>query len=155
MHEDPELLPFIHYLTEKLLELELDGIIDIVPAFQSVAVYYSPIQYSYNDMLYKLEPYIQNPGKAIERKPTRLTVPVCYDSTVALDIDEVAAQHQLSAEELIHMHSNCIYTVAIMGFLPGFPYLTGLNDIHYKRLSNFRVSSNTQTHVYSHYLTPF
>jgi inhibitor of KinA len=50
-------------------------------------------------MIHKLEPYIRNPGKVKERESTRLIVPVCYD-----------------------------YTVAIMGFLPGFPYLTGLNE---------------------------
>jgi inhibitor of KinA len=125
---DLEFLPFIHSITNHLIEKEITGIKDIVPAFKSIAIFYDPIHYTYNELLMMLTPMLQYKEHQQEREPNHLQVPVCYDSSMGLDIKEVAAQHALSVDELIHLHSGSIYTVAIMGFLPGFPYIVGLPE---------------------------
>ncbi len=126
--DESELLPYIHSLTEKLLKLRLNGIRDIVPAFTSLAIYYDPILVLYDELLFELEPYIQEPFKKIKQETKLLSIPVCYDETYGLDILEIAHSHNLSVADLIQKHTEITYTVAIMGFLPGFPYLVGLDE---------------------------
>lgn len=49
-----------------------------------------------------------------------LTIRVRYD---AADIGDVARQLAISEDEVVALHSAGEYTVAFMGFAPGFPYL--------------------------------
>jgi KipI family sensor histidine kinase inhibitor len=54
------------------------------------------------------------------KTPQAVTVPVMYDGA---DLDAVAASLALSREGVVQLHSGAEYTVAFMGFSPGFPYL--------------------------------
>lgn len=54
-------------------------------------------------------------------------IPVCYDSHFGLDLEFLAKEKEVSLESLITMHTSPIYTVYFIGFLPGFPYLGGLD----------------------------
>ncbi|MBX2827094.1 MAG: 5-oxoprolinase subunit PxpB [Flavobacteriaceae bacterium] len=58
-----------------------------------------------------------------------ITIPVCYEGKYALDIEDVARYHSISLEEVIRLHSQPIYKVYFLGFLPGFPYLGGLPEV--------------------------
>lgn len=63
-------------------------------------------------------------------------VPVIYDGP---DLDAVAAETGLSREAVIEIHSASIYSVRMMGFSPGFPYLDGLDPrLHLPRKSSPR-----------------
>lgn len=63
-------------------------------------------------------------------------IPVAYDG---LDLADVAERHGLSISEVVEIHSAPIYEVALLGFSPGFPYLTGLDRrLHTPRRSNPR-----------------
>jgi KipI family sensor histidine kinase inhibitor len=63
---------------------------------------------------------------------TRLhEIPVIYDGP---DLDSVAKQSGLGVSEVVGIHSAPIYTVRMMGFSPGFPYLDGLDErLHLSR----------------------
>lgn len=71
------------------------------------------------------------------RKPGNLReFPVSYDGP---DLEAVAEACGLSVEELIKIHSKPTYTVHMMGFAPGFPYLEGLDPrLHLARRSSPR-----------------
>lgn len=56
------------------------------------------------------------------------TLPVCYEDDFGLDMEEVAAFTRLSVDEIIEIHTSVTYHVYMMGFLPGFPFLGGLDD---------------------------
>lgn len=58
-------------------------------------------------------------------RPVR-SIPVVYDGP---DLEAVARQTALSVEEVIRRHSAPVYTVRMMGFTPGFPYLDGLDPV--------------------------
>ncbi len=61
-------------------------------------------------------------------------VPVCYDIDFGIDLDEVATVNKISVKKIIKMHTETIYTVYAIGFLPGFMYLGGLPDeLHFPR----------------------
>jgi KipI family sensor histidine kinase inhibitor len=72
--------------------------------------------------------------------PTKThTIQVCYHPDVALDLANIAKACKLSIEETIHLHKSSIYTVDILGFMPGFAYFSGLNPkLRLPRLSSPR-----------------
>ena len=56
------------------------------------------------------------------------TIPVCYDRSFGIDLDDISGQNHLSVHDIITLHSQAIYTVYSIGFLPGFLYLGGLDE---------------------------
>ena len=52
----------------------------------------------------------------------RLAIPVIYDGP---DLAAVAATCEMSAEAVVRRHREARYTVAFLGFAPGFAYLIG------------------------------
>lgn len=58
----------------------------------------------------------------------RLRIPVCYEAEFALDLERMEKVTGLSAADIVRIHSEAIYTVFMIGFLPGFPYLGGLDE---------------------------
>jgi KipI family sensor histidine kinase inhibitor len=53
-------------------------------------------------------------------QPEVVRIPVTYDGA---DLEDVAAKLALSREDVVELHRGAEYTVAFMGFAPGFPYL--------------------------------
>ena len=51
------------------------------------------------------------------------SIPVCYEKSFALDIDFISKQNKISNNEIIKTHIDSVYSVYLIGFLPGFLYL--------------------------------
>ena len=61
-------------------------------------------------------------------------IPVCYDLEFGLDLNAFAKAKQVAPRTIIDWHCAPRYTIAFLGFLPGFPYLTGLDPrLHFPR----------------------
>lgn len=60
-------------------------------------------------------------------------IPVCYEEDFGWDLNFLSSQLKLSKSEIIEKHSDRIYTVYFIGFLPGFPYLGGLDSSLFQR----------------------
>jgi inhibitor of KinA len=71
---------------------------------------------------------VASAGGRAARKARRIEIPVCHDDEFALDLARVARQTQLTGEAVIALHSSSEYTVACVGFVPGFPFLAGLSE---------------------------
>lgn len=56
-----------------------------------------------------------------------IDIPVCYDGEFALDIDIVSKHCNLSRDDIVKIHTSKLYYIYFIGFLPGFPYLGGLD----------------------------
>jgi KipI family sensor histidine kinase inhibitor len=66
-------------------------------------------------------------------------IPVCYGGEFGPDLDAVAAHASISVDEVIDRHLRANYDVAMLGFMPGFPYLRGLDaTLHTPRLATPR-----------------
>ncbi|WP_431166579.1 5-oxoprolinase subunit PxpB [Tenacibaculum halocynthiae] len=58
-------------------------------------------------------------------------IPVCYDLQFGIDLEEMSRAKNITIDEIIKFHTQNLYTVYFIGFLPGFLYLGGLNKILY------------------------
>jgi inhibitor of KinA len=102
------------------------GFSSIVPAFQSVTVHFCPSRLSFSDAARTLEKVLLDAEIRSEITPRRIEIPVCFDLVFAADLAEIAESHGLSPGELIHRFCGAEYFVRMIGFSPGFPYLSGL-----------------------------
>jgi KipI family sensor histidine kinase inhibitor len=107
-----------------LLEQEpLPGQLDIVPTYRSVTIYFDPVITDTGSLGATLLSRAVNYTAARPRPSKTLTLPVFYDPAVAPDLEAVAAETRLTAEEVITLHTSVAYRVYMLGFTPGFPYL--------------------------------
>jgi KipI family sensor histidine kinase inhibitor len=99
------------------------GVLDVVASFNSLAVHFEG-----GDGLDVLD-WIRS-AVVVDLLPAgdELKIPVCYGGGHGPDLEEVAQKTGLSAEQVIELHSGVVYTVAAVGFSPGFPYLLGLPE---------------------------
>lgn len=110
------------------------GFVDQVPAFTSIAVHYDPLiaahgtsKTPYARVVDELSAALD--GLTAERlPPSRIVeVPVCYGGTLGPDLDDVARAHEITADEVVRIHTGGDYLVYMVGFMPGFAYLGGLS----------------------------
>lgn len=121
----------------KLLDLEpFPGMIEAVPIFTAVTIYYSPLDVKrkylnlsiYEDVVMQIKQKLQSKKLSRNDPPTIITIPVCYGGEYGRDLTEVAQYHKLSESDVIRLHSNHEYVVYMVGFTPGFPYLGGMSE---------------------------
>ena len=81
-----------------------------------------------DEKIYLLNKLYHQPVKAEFQKITHWEIPVCYDQQFGIDLEEISQANMIDKDEIIQLHTNPIYTVYFVGFLPGFLYLGGLDD---------------------------
>lgn len=106
---------------DALAENRPNGVRDVVPSFTSIAVHFE------GDCGLEILEWMRS-MKTVDRPPAgeQRQIPVRYDGA---DLEDVAKQTGMSVSEVITLHSGAIYTVAAVGFSPGFPYLLGLPEL--------------------------
>jgi KipI family sensor histidine kinase inhibitor len=112
-------------LARALDAAKLDGVIEIAPTFRSLAVYYDPLRCPIGELSRAIEALLVRP-KTGTPAGRLWRLPVCYDASLAPDLDEVAARTGLSLAQVIERHSAETYHVYMLGFLPGQAYLGDL-----------------------------
>ncbi len=121
----------------QLQSAAIPEVIELAPAYTSVAVFFDPITVAKatetsKDLFDWLATRIRAAlagaaaGRITRPRSKTVEIPVCYDPEFALDIDDVARRANISPSEVIRLHSAAEYRVACIGFVPGFPFLAGL-----------------------------
>lgn len=147
----------VHQLGQWLLSQKIKGLIEVVPAYRVLTVHYDPLFLSYNDLFTLVQKGIKElkPSDTLPKKVVE--IPVCYDIEFGLDLEDLSHHTGLSIEEMIRRHTSRTYYIYMMGFLPGFPYLGGLDEsLAMPRLDNPRIKipagsfgiADTQTGLY-------
>jgi inhibitor of KinA len=119
---DRRLSAWVLALARRLDEEQLNGVIETVPTFRSLMVYYDPLVLPAASLVAHIDEMMRD-LTLIERSGRTWFLPVCYDTTLAPDLDDVAARTGLSPGQVIERHSGVTYHVYMLGFLPGQAYM--------------------------------
>jgi len=119
----------VHALAGFLDASPFEGMIETVPAYATLLVQYDPLVVSYAEAKNLLNEKIAQVDETISRKPRRIEVPIRYGGEYGIDLEAVARHLQLRVDDVIRLHTHKIYTVFMMGFTPGFPYMGKLDDL--------------------------
>lgn len=118
----------VHALDARLRKHPLTGVIETVPAYATLLVHYDPLTLSYSQVTDWLQSEMAIIEEAAARTPRRAEVPVRYGGELGPDLTFVAAFHHATPAEIVRLHAGRDYTVFMMGFTPGFPYMGRLDD---------------------------
>ncbi|MGH7335758.1 MAG: 5-oxoprolinase subunit PxpB [Candidatus Rokuibacteriota bacterium] len=115
------------------------GVVECVPTFRSLLVYYDPRLTDYETLVATIEALsVQASGVALP--PARqVELPCCYDPELGPDLQAAAERLALPADEVIRLHASATYHLYFIGFTPGLPYMTGMPErLHLPRLATPR-----------------
>lgn len=111
-----------------LLKYYFESNIQVKFAYNSLLITYDLTIDNVNDTVLALNSLYLSKKNVQRDNFKRWKIPVCYDDIFALDLEEISRTKKLSKKEIIRLHSEPIYTIYFIGFLPGFLYLGGLNE---------------------------
>ena len=135
---DPKINRHIRQTIERIKELQLDGIIELVPTYCALLVEYDAMLYSYSDICKSMESILaEGMTDTTNELVTVVEVPTVYGGEFGPDLSFVASHNHLSEDEVISIHSGTDYLVYMLGFIPGFTYLGGMDP----RIATPRLSS--------------
>ena len=112
----------------------------MIPAFTSLLINYDPRVVNYKTLTKRLQKLLKLDVNEETSTSRIFEIPVCYGGEYGPDIENIAKNAGLTEEEVIKIHSSKDYLIYMLGFLPGFSYLGGLDErIHTPRLANPRI----------------
>ncbi|WP_027416359.1 5-oxoprolinase subunit PxpB [Aneurinibacillus terranovensis] len=135
----------VRILSAYLEDHPFPGMIEYVPAFTTVTVFYDPVRFCdsvchskpvgnqlhpspYTRVCALLEQMLMNLDNKSNEQQRTVQIPVCYGGEFGPDLEDVAEMNGLTTDEVIAIHSGNEYLVYMIGFAPGFPYLGGMSE---------------------------
>lgn len=135
-----EILDDILSFKEKLALQKNAQFLDFIVAYNSLTIIYKDEIVNANKAIKELQDLYENQVQIQKTKPFIWQIPVCYDIEFGLDLKIISEKVKLPINQIINLHSQTIYTVYFIGFLPGFLYLGGLNpQLFLERRANPRL----------------
>jgi len=120
----------IFNFNQKIHELVSEYVVETVPAYCSLTVFIKD-QVDQQELINKLKKLYLHTDNITQATTTTWEIPVCYDLQFGIDLTALAQIKKCTTQSIIELHSQTLYTVDFLGFLPGFPYLSGLNPLLY------------------------
>ena len=115
------------------------GVTETVPTYRSLLVHYDPVQIDFDRLGEKILALAQRPVPAATAT-RRWRIPVVYGGEHGIDLEDVAKTLNTTPDEIVARHVAGDYRVAMIGFTPGWSYLSGLTDsLHMPRRQNPRL----------------
>lgn len=129
---DPHLSSHIAALAQRLRSDPPAGVRDIVPTYATLALHYDPVAVGSDDSPYEIlaaevEAWLKEQPGEVAAGGRLIEIPVCYGGEYGEDLEALAQRHGLAHAEVVRLHSEPEYHVHMLGFVPGFAYLGGLD----------------------------
>ncbi len=124
-------------LAEYFKEKRFAGLIETVPAYASLTVFFDVFKVRKNFPEFAtafeavknlIENSLQNSAKLRKSKPRLIEIPVNFSKEFALDLDFVAAQNNLTKEQAVEIFTEKTYRVFMLGFMPAFAYMGEVDE---------------------------
>jgi len=135
---DPAVNARVHAAASVLRAAQLPGLVDVAPAYATLALHYDAAAWAdangghpWRNFEAAVRAVLETPPVAATAAPRLIEIPVCYGGDFGPDLDALAEHAKLDAAEVVARHTAATYTVAMLGFAPGFPYLFGLDPSLY------------------------
>ena len=153
---DSEIFSKVKMAYISLKKQNIDGLVEIIPSYTSIFIQFDIFKYDYESLKKLLKNSI-NYDFSDNLEEKIINIDVYYGLEVGLDLERIAFEKSLTIEEIIEIHSNKIYDVYAIGFLPAFAYLASVDErIFISRLQTPRKEipkgsvaiANNQTAVY-------
>ncbi len=107
---------------------KLPGVVETVPSFRSLLVYYEPLAVGYDDLVAGLRELAAQADTTVLPPARTVELPCCYDPELGFDVEAAAARIGASVDELVALHAGARYLVYFIGFTPGLPYMAGMPE---------------------------
>ncbi|KAI5914547.1 5-oxoprolinase subunit PxpB [Thauera sp. 2A1] len=127
---DPSLLAAVNALDAAIARRQaeggLAGLIETMPTFRSLTLFYDPLATGREALVAELRPLLDAAGRGAPAPGRQWRLPVCYEGEAAPDLAEVARTLGITEAEVVALHAGTDYLVYMLGFLPGFPFMGDL-----------------------------
>lgn len=107
---------------------QLRGVVETVPTFRSLTLIYDPLHTSRAEIDPVLVSLLGQPVGARVLSGRQWRLPVCYGGQFGPDLEPMAEATGLSPGEIVALHAANTYSIYMLGFLPGFPFMGDLPD---------------------------
>jgi 5-oxoprolinase (ATP-hydrolysing) subunit B len=112
-------------LDSALTEAPIEGVTETVPTYRSLLVHYDPRRIGYDALGEKLVAMAQQPPPRTATA-RHWRIPVAYGGDNGIDLEDVAKALNTTPDDIVARHVGGHYRVAMIGFSPGWSYLSGL-----------------------------
>ena len=118
-----ELSRRVRHLLLAIKNTGIPGLIEVVPTYKSLLIYYEPLQISPQELRSRLETLARRAPDSEFPEPVVSEVPTVYGNEYGADLEFVAEHNGLTPEEVVRIHTGNRYLIYMVGFMPGFAYL--------------------------------
>ena len=125
---DDEILNDMLLFVEKIKANKVINCIDLIQGYNSLTIIFKEFIENFDEEVALLKSVYSSTLKIAKQDYFLWEIPVCYDLEFGIDLQELSKKSSLEIDEIIKNHSETIYKVFFVGFLPGFLYLGGLNE---------------------------
>lgn len=130
----------VHALAAQIRTGRVCGVTETIPTFRSLMICYDPLKISFDELKKNVSRLAELPVGEQQRSKRILKIPCCYGARFGVDLKDMEEYTGLDRDEIIAIHSSVDYKIYMMGFLPGFVYLGGMDKrIEVPRLRTPRV----------------